>query len=156
MSSILISSLTALLYYDYFLTFGQEVRYIWKRKFGVTTLMYICCRYSLVANVIYTLAVTNKLHSLRKQLKYITVSCTAAYQISAALSILGRLAIVSMSYLLLFNTCLIWGMRTYAVFSEIKIIMAIFGPLGLILVVLAIVHVPSVRCTGTFPKNTQL
>ncbi|KIJ34971.1 hypothetical protein M422DRAFT_181524, partial [Sphaerobolus stellatus SS14] len=55
----------ALLYYDYFLTFGQEVRYIWKRKVGVTTLMYICCRYSLVANVIYTLAITNKLHSLR-------------------------------------------------------------------------------------------
>ncbi|KIJ36469.1 hypothetical protein M422DRAFT_179429, partial [Sphaerobolus stellatus SS14] len=151
-----------LLYYDYFLTFGQEVRYIWKRKFGVTTLMYICCRYSLVANMIYTLAITDKLHSLRKQLKYITVSCTAAYQISTALSILARLAIVSMSYLLLSDTSyppmslVIWGMRTYAVFSEIKIIMAIFGPLGLILIVLAIIHVPSVRCTGTVPKNTQL
>ncbi|KIJ24117.1 hypothetical protein M422DRAFT_143774, partial [Sphaerobolus stellatus SS14] len=56
---------TALLYYDYFLTFGQEVRYFWRKRFSVSTLMYICCRYALVANVLYTLALANKLHSLR-------------------------------------------------------------------------------------------
>lgn len=52
---------TALLYYDYFLTFSMEVKYIWRRKFRLSTLLYIWCRYGLVANVIYVLSFANKM-----------------------------------------------------------------------------------------------
>ncbi|KIJ24163.1 hypothetical protein M422DRAFT_275126 [Sphaerobolus stellatus SS14] len=55
----------AVIYYDYFLTFGLEVRYMWKSKVNLSTLMYICSRYYLVANVIYTLGATNHMGSLR-------------------------------------------------------------------------------------------
>ncbi|KAF7368121.1 hypothetical protein MSAN_00878400 [Mycena sanguinolenta] len=51
----------ALLYYDYALTFPREVQYIWKQKFRLSTALYIGCRYALVANVLYLLAVANKL-----------------------------------------------------------------------------------------------
>src|SRR6188768_3208769 len=57
--------LAALLYYDYSLTWTREVKYIWGRKFTISTALYIACRYALVANVIYTLAISDKLHSLR-------------------------------------------------------------------------------------------
>ncbi|KAF7359893.1 hypothetical protein MVEN_00715000 [Mycena venus] len=37
-------SLSALLYYDYALTFPREVQYIWKQKFRLSTALYIGCR----------------------------------------------------------------------------------------------------------------
>lgn len=55
--------MTALLYYDYVLTFQKEVRYIWREKFRFSTALYICCRYALVANVLYLLAIADKLGS---------------------------------------------------------------------------------------------
>ncbi|KAF8981993.1 hypothetical protein BDQ17DRAFT_1193397, partial [Cyathus striatus] len=54
------SSIT-LLYYDYFLTFSKEVRYIWKAKFRLSTILYVFCRYAMVANVIYVLAISGKI-----------------------------------------------------------------------------------------------
>ncbi|KAF8057982.1 hypothetical protein FPV67DRAFT_537853 [Lyophyllum atratum] len=51
----------ALLYYDYALTFGMEIKYIWNEKFRISTFLYFCCRYSLVANIIYLLTISNKL-----------------------------------------------------------------------------------------------
>ena len=51
----------ALLYYDYALTFGQEVRYIWGKKLRLSNVAYIGCRYALVANVLYLLAMSGKL-----------------------------------------------------------------------------------------------
>ena len=55
----------ALLYYDYSLTWTREVKYFWRRKFTLSTALYIACRYALVANVIYTLAISNRLKTLR-------------------------------------------------------------------------------------------
>jgi hypothetical protein len=55
------SSVSALLYYDYALTFPKEVEYIWKQKFRLSTALYIGCRYALLANVLYLLAIENKL-----------------------------------------------------------------------------------------------
>ncbi|KAF8649268.1 hypothetical protein AX16_005920 [Volvariella volvacea WC 439] len=55
----------ALLYYDYVLTFPAEVRYIWQEKFKLSSALYICCRYALVSNVVYLLALANKLESVR-------------------------------------------------------------------------------------------
>jgi hypothetical protein len=56
----LLSSL-ALLYYDYTLTFPLQHQYIWDTKFRFSTLLVIYCRYVLVANVIYLLAILGKL-----------------------------------------------------------------------------------------------
>ena len=57
--------LAALLYYDYSLTWTREFKYIWCRKFTISTALYIACRYALVANVLFVLAINNKLPSLR-------------------------------------------------------------------------------------------
>ncbi|KAH8103441.1 hypothetical protein BXZ70DRAFT_730264 [Cristinia sonorae] len=51
----------ALIWYDYTLTFPMEVKYIWQRKFGVPTALYILCRYALVANILYLLDIAGKL-----------------------------------------------------------------------------------------------
>jgi len=55
----------ALLYYDYSLTWTREVKYFWRKKFTFSTALYIACRYALVANIIYTLAINNMLKTLR-------------------------------------------------------------------------------------------
>ena len=39
----------------------MEVKYIWGSKFRLSTLLYILCRYSLVGNVLYLLAISKKL-----------------------------------------------------------------------------------------------
>ncbi|TFY76951.1 hypothetical protein EWM64_g7061 [Hericium alpestre] len=52
----------ALLYYDYVLTFPAEVEHIWKAgRFRLSTILYVFCRYALPANVLYLLAISNKL-----------------------------------------------------------------------------------------------
>ncbi|KAF8069933.1 hypothetical protein FPV67DRAFT_1667839 [Lyophyllum atratum] len=81
----------ALLYYDYVLTFGMEVKYIWKQKFRISTVLYICCRYALVANVVYLLTISNKITG-----KYDTTfcRCRAGYLVSSALSVFGRAAVI--------------------------------------------------------------
>ena len=54
-------SLPALLYYDYILTLPSEIKYIWRSKFRLSTVLYILCRYALVANVIYLLSISHHL-----------------------------------------------------------------------------------------------
>lgn len=56
------TSILVLLYYDYTLTFSLEVEYIWNAKFRLSTILYIFCRYALVANVAYLLNMSNKLN----------------------------------------------------------------------------------------------
>ncbi|KAJ3498131.1 hypothetical protein NLJ89_g10257 [Agrocybe chaxingu] len=62
--SIQYASVT-LLYYDYALTWTREVQYVWLKKFTISTALYIACRYAMVANVIYTLALAEKLPTIR-------------------------------------------------------------------------------------------
>lgn len=52
-----------MLYYDYALTFGMEVKYIWCTRFRLSTALYVGCRYSMVANVIYLLTMSNKINA---------------------------------------------------------------------------------------------
>ncbi|KAG2018546.1 hypothetical protein CC2G_007975 [Coprinopsis cinerea AmutBmut pab1-1] len=54
----------ALLYYDYSLTFRDEVNYIWKNPWRLSTLLYIFCRYALAANLIYVLAISSEITGL--------------------------------------------------------------------------------------------
>ena len=51
-----------LIYYDYFLTFPSEVKFIWRApKLMISTGIYILYRYALLANVIYILAISGRL-----------------------------------------------------------------------------------------------
>ncbi|TEB33534.1 hypothetical protein FA13DRAFT_1571069, partial [Coprinellus micaceus] len=50
-----------LIYYDFILTFEREVKYIWRRPWSWAMLLVVCCRYSLIANVIFALGLVNKL-----------------------------------------------------------------------------------------------
>jgi len=105
----------------------MEVEYIWLQNFRFSTVLYGCCRYGLVANVIYLLTISNK----------ITLSCNAGYRISGALSVLGRTAVV-----------IVWGARTYAVFARSRLVLAFFGTIGLIIIILDVIHVPTTICKG--------
>ncbi|KAJ3876993.1 hypothetical protein F5051DRAFT_18211 [Lentinula edodes] len=41
----------------------KEIKYVWKAKLSRMTIYYIFCRYALLANVLYLLAVSNLLGS---------------------------------------------------------------------------------------------
>jgi hypothetical protein len=45
--------ITAILYFDYTLTIIDEIEYIWRQPWKLTTVFYVFCRYSLVANVLF-------------------------------------------------------------------------------------------------------
>lgn len=63
----------ALLWYDYGLTFPEEVRYMWRSKeWKVSTFLYIFCRYALPANLLYLLAIANKLGSRVRYSAYLS------------------------------------------------------------------------------------
>ncbi|KAJ7029006.1 hypothetical protein C8F04DRAFT_1117675 [Mycena alexandri] len=118
----------ALIYYDFALTFPKEVKYIWNEKFRLSTALYIGCRYALIANVLYLLAISKKIGS----------GCDRWYKIVGALSILGRAAVI-----------VAFGMRTYVVWGENKWILTYMSFIGLACVALDITHVPGMRCVGS-------
>jgi len=126
-------STITLLWYDYSLTWTREVKHFWMKPFKLSTALYILCRYGMVANVLYTLALANKLPLM---------SCDAGYRICSILSVLGRIGIIT-----------VWGARTYAVFNRSKIILIVFGTLGVIVIVFAVMHVPYVSCSN--PSNRK-
>ncbi|EPQ56046.1 hypothetical protein GLOTRDRAFT_13648, partial [Gloeophyllum trabeum ATCC 11539] len=121
----------ALLYYDYALTFPREVKYIWGHKFRISTLLYVFCRYALVANILYLLAVAGKLHArVRRDMSLI---CNTWYKFIGAVSVLGRAAVIT-------------------VFSRSRLVLAYLGLLGAVCIALDITHVPGLRCVGSASK----
>lgn len=118
----------ALLYYDYALTFPREVKYIWASRLRISTICYIFCRYALVANILYLLAVAGKLHA----------SCNTWYKFIGAISVLGRAAVIT-----------IFTLRAWAVYSRSRIVLAFLGTIGALCVALDITHVPGLRCVGS-------
>lgn len=75
---------TALIYYDYALTFPDEVKYIWSQKIlKPSVLLYVLCRYALPANILYLLAIGHKLDH-----------CDSWYKVIGAISVLGRAAVL--------------------------------------------------------------
>ncbi|KAF8998103.1 hypothetical protein BDQ17DRAFT_1362438 [Cyathus striatus] len=117
-------STIALLYYDYFLTFPMEVKHIWQSKSRGWFLifLYFCCRYALVANVLYLLAVTSNLN-LRV--------CTAPLSYIEVLTLI---------------ITVVWTIRTYIVFGKNRLILWFLSFIGFACVVIDIVQVPVTRC----------
>ncbi|KAK0189107.1 hypothetical protein F5146DRAFT_696413 [Armillaria mellea] len=119
----------ALLCYDYALTFPAEVRYMWGSKFRLSTALYICCRYALVANVLYPLAVAKKL--------------------GARLPIHGIKLLVRLASLGELPVIVTFTGRTYAIFARSRIILIYLGAIGLACIILDIMHVLGLRCVGS-------
>ncbi|KZT19847.1 hypothetical protein NEOLEDRAFT_1141458 [Neolentinus lepideus HHB14362 ss-1] len=117
----------ALLYYDYALTFAKEVKYIWGSRLRLSTVLYVCCRYALLANVLYVLAASGELQS-----------CNSWYKVIGAISVLGRAAVI-----------VVFTLRAYAVFSRSRLILAYLGLLGAVCMALDIAHVPGLKCVGS-------
>ena len=64
--------LSALLYYDYALTFPSELKYVWQRNIlQLSTVVYALCRYALLANVLFLLAIANLLGSQVRTTEFI-------------------------------------------------------------------------------------
>jgi len=125
----------ALIYYDYLLTFPAEVRYIWGQRFRLSTLLYIFCRYALVANIVYLMSITG----------HLSTDCDVGYIVSSSLSILARACV------------LIVGItRTYAVYDASRVILIVFGTLGVACVCIDMLHVPTVRCNGVAHSPFQM
>ena len=163
----------ALIYYDYSLTWTREVKYFWRKKFTFSTALYIACRYSLVANILYALAINNKL-------KFLRVSSSNSRAHPELLTTFGTYSAPSTILHLLVDDlhlwkqlrrsipimfCLerhrksshsqwvffilpnwiltwyqaVWGARTYAVFNGNKWVLALFGSLGLAVIILGAV-----------------
>ncbi|GLB44997.1 hypothetical protein LshimejAT787_1900750 [Lyophyllum shimeji] len=126
----------ALLYYDYFLTFGMEVEYIWRQNFRTSTILYFCCRDSLVANTIYLLTIANKITG-----KYASTFANLLH----ALGVVGRAAVVA-----------VWTARTFAVSGKNCWILAYFGAIGVTIVILDIIGVPTTfrHVTEDYPSRS--
>ncbi|KAJ3895234.1 hypothetical protein GG344DRAFT_35521, partial [Lentinula edodes] len=126
-----------LLYYDWLLTLPEEIKYVWKAKLSRMTIYYIFCRYALLANVLYLLAISNLLGSrvscsvfaslcvtILIFLSSLSVTCDNWMKFVAALSVVGRAAII---------VTLI--SRTYVVCSQNRWIAVYLIVLGLVCVV---------------------
>ncbi|KAM6495285.1 hypothetical protein JOM56_009908 [Amanita muscaria] len=135
---------TALLFYDYTLTFPDEMKYIWGSKLSLSTFLYIGCRYALVANVIYMLAYLNIIHD-RVSLGWLLV-CDIGYKICGVLGIIGRASVLS-----------VWGLRTYALYNGSKVILVWFVSLGLACLISDVVHAAGNRCNGPalYPQDGE-
>ncbi|KAK0488670.1 hypothetical protein IW261DRAFT_1639051 [Armillaria novae-zelandiae] len=127
----------ALLYYDYILTLPMEIKYIWGSKFRLSTVLYLCCRYALVANVLYLLAIASQLGA-RHALSLKAIPCDTWYKIIAALSVIGRAAVI-----------VTFTARTYAIFARSKAILLYLAAVGLTCIILDIMQVPDLRCIGS-------
>jgi len=104
-----------------------EVQYMWSQKFRLSTLLYICCRYGLVANVIYFLAIAGKMN----------ISCDVGYKISSSLSILGRVAVFA-----------VWTVRSWIIYKKSRLVLGFLTTLSLAGTIFDIMHVPVLLCHG--------
>lgn len=117
-----------ILYFDYILTLPDEIKYIWLRKWRWSTMFYFFCRYALVANVLYVLAISEDSTG---------VNCNTGYMVCGVLSIFGHIGIIA-----------VWTLRTCAVYFNNKYLLAFFIVMGLTVTGILTYRVPYMRCTG--------
>ncbi|KAJ3814363.1 hypothetical protein F5876DRAFT_73038 [Lentinula aff. lateritia] len=117
----------AILYYDYVLTFADEIHYMWRLRSltQISTLLYICCRYAIPGNLMYLLANAGVLGGIDR--------CNTWYRIIAALSVMGRASVISM--------------RAYAMCAQNKFVLLVLLPLGLLIPILDIIQNLNLSCS---------
>ncbi|KAK0499026.1 hypothetical protein EDD18DRAFT_1376704, partial [Armillaria luteobubalina] len=127
----------ALLCYDYALTFPTEVKYMWCPKFKLTTALYICCRYALIVNVLYPLAIANKLGA-----RVLPFFCRLWFTL--------LIRSFSKFYFRRRNdTAVTFTAHTYVICARSKIILSYLVTIGLVCVITDIMHLPGLRCVGS-------
>ncbi|KAH6891683.1 hypothetical protein BKA70DRAFT_1325852 [Coprinopsis sp. MPI-PUGE-AT-0042] len=126
----------AILYFDYTLTLKDEIAYIWMRRWRVSTILYFFCRYSLVANVIYLLAISED---------FTGFNCTTGYKVCGTLSVFGHVGIIA-----------VWTMRTCVLFGNKLILFAFFGACGSGVTAILIYRIPLMSCSGGRDISTVL
>ncbi|KAF8991219.1 hypothetical protein BDQ17DRAFT_1370997, partial [Cyathus striatus] len=119
----------ALLYYDYSLTFNKEIQFIWNEKLRLSTVLYFLCRYAMISNIIYIIAISTNMPKM---------SCDSTYRVCSILSLLGRTAVL-----------VVWTARTSAIYGHNKLIIAFLGFIVVMLFVLAALHISFIHCTGS-------
>ncbi|KAJ7877486.1 hypothetical protein B0H13DRAFT_2347106 [Mycena leptocephala] len=119
----------AFIYYDFALTLPKEVQYIWNERFRLSTALYIGCRYALVANILYLLAIAGQLGSTCVGFGDAPWNPDQAFFPDVIYAV--------------------FSLRTYAVYGQNKWILAYMGTVGLACVALDVTHVPGMRCVGS-------
>ncbi|KDQ25075.1 hypothetical protein PLEOSDRAFT_160904 [Pleurotus ostreatus PC15] len=139
----------ALLFYDYALTFPLEVKYIWGSKGRASTVLYIFCRYALVANVLYLLAIANRLKQGSVLFFGSPDGLTEPPHSQQLLSV-GIFPRVRMSRTdPKTRTLVTFTGRIYAIYARNKYVLMYLSFLGLVCIALDITHVPGLRCVGS-------
>ncbi|KAF8981992.1 hypothetical protein BDQ17DRAFT_1507819, partial [Cyathus striatus] len=65
-------------------------------------------------------------------------ACDTAYRLCSALSLLGRFAVI-----------VTWTARTGAVYGQNKFIIGFLSLIGVMLIILAALHISVIHCTGS-------
>ncbi|KAJ7289691.1 hypothetical protein C8J57DRAFT_1628796 [Mycena rebaudengoi] len=147
----------ALLWYDYALTLPREVQYIWNERFRLSTAVYIGCRYALVANVLYLLAITDKLGSTKlASLHHFYTGATSGTK-SSVPSAYSDAPQWTASLFFFPKSCqteavvetVVFALRTVALYGRNNWVTAYMGVLALADIALGITHVPGLRCVGS-------
>ncbi|RXW11410.1 hypothetical protein EST38_g14445 [Candolleomyces aberdarensis] len=125
------SSIT-LIYYDYLLTFPDEIQYIWKNPKRLSTFFYFCCRYYLIANLLWML--TKVSNGTLPGLRF--VSCNTVAKVSATCAVFGNIGVLS-----------VWGLRTFAICNDNKAVKGAIATLGAAILISLIVRLPFARCS---------
>ncbi|KAH6913678.1 hypothetical protein BKA70DRAFT_1526215 [Coprinopsis sp. MPI-PUGE-AT-0042] len=118
----------AMLYYDYLLTLQDEIHYVWRARWRLSTLFYIFCRYALLANLVYYLSIAKGPEVLE---------CVRQYFIKFYPAIFGHIGII------------FWGLRTYAVCNKNKYMLALLFLSGSTTIILLLIRAPFNRCMDT-------
>ncbi|KAF6754021.1 hypothetical protein DFP72DRAFT_900205 [Ephemerocybe angulata] len=129
----------ALLYYDYLLTLPLEVKYVWSKRsylLSPSTFFYFCCRYSLIANLLYTLIKVGRPEVQLGQISYPGLTCENVTITAGALSIFGHIGILA-----------VWGLRTHAMCDRNKIISSILALIAAAVIASLIAKEGLARCT---------
>lgn len=119
----------ALLYYDYFLTLPHEIKYIWSAPRKLSSFFYFCCRYALIANLLWTFTKVGKEEVGLGAVRYHErgFSCDTISVVSGTFSLFGHIGILS-----------VWGLRTHALCERNKYISGFLGLLGASIIALSL------------------
>ncbi|KAF9522171.1 hypothetical protein CPB83DRAFT_840676 [Crepidotus variabilis] len=109
----------ALLYYDYSLTWSREIQFFWLRKPSLSTVLYFCCRYALISNVIYAFAMAGKI-------KFMRIQCPEYFLYYIRVFLIDKMSEV------------VWGARTYAVFDRNKVVLGLLAAIGTVVALLSV------------------
>lgn len=110
---------SALYCYDYVLTFSQEVRCIWQRRFSGASLLFVLNRYAVLVNRLLRLIQLVSWSGFKRQ--QADVACRIVWRMSATCTILMYIAIAGFS-----------ALRMYAIYNKSRRVLAVVLVMGIV------------------------